>query len=247
MHREKLVNHNNVKLIRSWNWQYPRWDCFSVKLRSRVIRGGSGCLIGPRGQGCTSAICELRSRYCLTQRRASGVQGRSKIVFSSTYSKSNRNNDNGGQGCKKEGDALSVIHCPGCEPYVFPRRSASRTIQIIASEMIISDDRASADLAAWKRHTRDRHAVYLHLILDSIKNTYFIIYPKALRNSRLHAYRVARDEIYYKWRILDASIRRHRHRVAPSTAMNVNLVILYIISNLQRTSQCKPLIYVSIC
>jgi len=42
----------------------------------------------------------------------------------------------------------SIIHCPDCEPYVFPHRSASRIIQIIASEMIISDDRSSADLAA---------------------------------------------------------------------------------------------------
>ena len=44
----------------------------------------------------------------------------------------------------------SVIHCPGCTPYVFPCRGASRIIQIIASEMIISDDHATVDLAALK-------------------------------------------------------------------------------------------------
>lgn len=44
----------------------------------------------------------------------------------------------------------SVIHCPDCTPYVFPCRGASRIIQIIASEMIISDDRATVDLAALK-------------------------------------------------------------------------------------------------
>ena len=77
----------------------------------------------------------------------------------------------------------SVIHCPGCTPYVFPCRGASRIIQIIASEMIISDDHATVDLAALKWHARVQR--YLHLILDSIKGTYFMLYPKVFRNSRL--------------------------------------------------------------
>lgn len=50
----------------------------------------------------------------------------------------------------KEMHPSSVIHCPGCTPYVFPCRGASRIIQIIASEMIISDDHATVDLAALK-------------------------------------------------------------------------------------------------
>lgn len=94
---------------------------------------------------------------------------------------------------RKEMHPSSVIHCPGCEPYVFPRRSASRIIQIIASEMIISDDCASMTLPL-ENDTRGpaRGGRYLHLFLVSIKDTYFIIYPKVLRNSRLRAYRAAR-------------------------------------------------------
>jgi hypothetical protein len=129
--------------------------------RTRVIRGGSGCLVGSRGQGCTSAICELRSRYRSAQRWAPDYKGGQRSFFPrrTGCSKSNRSNDSnsGGEGgsgrAEKGGGEMhpsSVIHCPGCEPYVrtFPRsRCIARIIQIIASEMIISNEHASTDLA----------------------------------------------------------------------------------------------------
>lgn len=51
---------------------------------------------------------------------------------------------------KERMHSSSVIHCPGRTPYVFSYGGAFRIIQIIASEMIISDDHASVDLAALK-------------------------------------------------------------------------------------------------
>lgn len=100
--QRKLVNHRGVELIsecvcararnRRYRRRYRRRNCFSAKERSRVIRGGSGCLVGPRGQGCTSAICELRSRYCSARRWAPEYKGGQRSFFRrhAGRSKSNR-------------------------------------------------------------------------------------------------------------------------------------------------------------